>query len=92
VRRNTRASLVAATALGALAVAAAGQAESGAAKVLVCHGTASAVDSYSLISVDVNALPAHQVSGHGWQNAPDFLLPAGYATCADAIAGGGGQQ
>ena len=73
-------------------MAAAGQAGNGAEKVLVCHGTASAVHPYSLISVDIDALPAHLDSGHGCQNAPDFLRPAGYATCEDAVAGRGGQQ
>ncbi len=91
MKRTTRASLIAATAFGALVAAAAGQAGTAANTVLICHGTAATDNPYSLISVDVNALNGHIDAGHGWRNAPDFLLPDGYATCADALAGGGQQ-
>jgi subtilisin family serine protease len=80
VRSITRASLVAASAFGALAVAAAGQAGNAADTVLVCHGTSSTDNPYSLISVDVNALHGH-LGGHGWRNAPDFLPDAGATSC-----------
>jgi len=80
VRRISRASLLAASAFGALAVAAAAQAGSAANTVLLCHGTSSADNPYSLISVDVNALHGH-LGGHGWQNAPDFLPDPGATSC-----------
>jgi len=91
MRRITRSSLVAASALGALAVAVAAQAGGAAEKVLLCHGTASAKNPYVLISVSENALQGHldgTAPGHGWQNAPDFKLNDGYATCADQLADG----
>ena len=83
--RIARSSLVVASALGALAVAVAAQAGGPADKVLLCHGTASANNPYVLISVSENALQGHfdgTAPGHGEQNAPDFLLPDGSATCA----------
>ena len=91
MRRITRSSLVAASAVAALAVAVAAQAGGGADKVLLCHGTASVTNPYVLISVSENALQGHfdgTAPGHGWRNAPDFLLSAIYATCEDALAGG----
>jgi hypothetical protein len=87
----TRSSLVAAGLLGTLAVAVSAQAEGPAGEVLLCHGTTSATSPYVLISVNANALHGHLRGGepgHGWQNAPDFLLPAGFATCEDALGGG----
>lgn len=88
MRFITRASLNAASLLAFLAVAVAAQAGGGADTVLLCHGTASATTPYELISVNENALHGH-LNGHGWQSAPDFLLPAGFATCEDALGGGG---
>ena len=90
MRRITRSSLVAASAVAALAVAVAAQAGGGADKVLLCHGTASATNPYVLISVSENALQGHfdgTAPGHGWRNAPDVLL-GDYATCEDVPAGG----
>ncbi len=91
MRRMIRSSLVAAGAFGAFAVAA--QAGGPADKVLLCHGTASAKNPYVLISVSENALQGHfdgSAPGHGWRNAPDFLLLPGYASCEDQLAGEGG--
>lgn len=96
MRRTARASLVAATTLVALALAAAAQAGDDAEKVLVCHGTASETNSYVLISVSANALEGHfdgTEPGHGWRNAPDMLFDPTFATCAEqAAAGGGGEE
>ena len=50
-----------------------------------------AKNPYVLISVSENALQGHldgTAPGHGWQNAPDFKLNDGYATCADQLADG----
>lgn len=92
MRRITRTSLVAASALGALAVTVTAQAQGDAGKVRLCHGTASVSNPYELIRVSENALQGHfdgTAPGHGWQNAPDFLLLDRYATCEDALADGG---
>lgn len=80
MRPVNRRLLVAASALGALAVAAAGQAGSAADTVLLCHGTSSADNPYSLISIDVNGLHGH-LRGHGPQSAPDFLPDPGATSC-----------
>jgi hypothetical protein len=95
MRLITRSSFFAASALGALAVAVSAQAGGPADKVMLCHGTASATNPYVLISVNANALQGHfdgTAPGHGWRNAPDFILPAGYATCEDTLGGGGGDD
>ena len=88
-----RSSFFAASALGATVQSGvSAQAGGPADKVMLCHGTASATNPYVLISVSANALEGHfdgTAPGHGWRNAPDFLLPAGYATCEDALGGGG---
>lgn len=93
MKLSTRSSLFAACAFGTLAVAVTAQAGGPAGKVMLCHGTASATNPYVLISVSENALQGHfddgMAPGHGWRNAPDLLLPAGYATCEDALGGGG---
>jgi hypothetical protein len=80
LKRITHASLVAATALAALGAAASGHAGTAADTVLLCHGTSSVDNPYTLISVDVNALHGH-LGGHGWQNAPDFLPDPGATSC-----------
>jgi hypothetical protein len=93
MRITTRSSLLAASAIGALAIGVTAQAGGAADKVLLCHGTASATNPYVLISVSENALHGHldgTAPGHGWRNAPDFLLQAGFATCEDALGGGSG--
>ena len=72
----------AAAALGALAVAVTAQGASDP-KILVCHGTASATNSYVLVQVSENALGGHfdvqdgtiVGAGHGKQNAPDQWSP-----------------
>lgn len=92
MRRITRSTLVGASVLSGLFVAVAAQA-GGDAKVRLCHGTASEKNPYVLIEVSENALQGHldgTAPGHGWRNAPDFVLPDGYATCAEALGGGGG--
>jgi hypothetical protein len=50
-------------------------------KVLICHGTASDTNPYVLISVSANAAPTH-LDGHGDDNYPDFVLPAGWTDCS----------
>ncbi len=92
MKRITRSTLVGASVLSGLFVAVAAQA-GGEGKVLLCHGTASEQNPYVLIEVSENALQGHfdgTAPGHGWQNAPDFVLPDGFATCADALDGEGG--
>jgi len=75
----TRATLaVAACAICGVAAAAA---QAGGGKVLICHGTASETNPYVLISVSVNAADTH-LDGHGQNNHPDFLLPAGATDCS----------
>src|SRR5262245_44581530 len=69
-------------ALAALAVPVAAQGASDP-KVLVCHGTASATNTYVLVEVSENALNGHfdiqngtfVATGHGKQNAPDQWSP-----------------
>jgi len=56
-------------------------AQAGGGKVLICHGTASDTNPYVLISVSANAVPTH-LDGHGQNNHPDFLLPAGQTDCS----------
>jgi hypothetical protein len=74
-------------ALGAAVLAAALAGPAGAEpapKVLLCHGTASETNPYVLVSVSENALAGHfdgTAPGHGKNNHPDFLLPAGQTTC-----------
>jgi hypothetical protein len=94
MRLRTRSSLGIAGALGALAVAVTAQGATDE-KVLVCHGTASATNSYVLIDVSQSALNGHfDVQngvvvgvGHGKQNAPDHyasLSGAGFTgDCLD---------
>lgn len=66
-------------------------------KVLLCHGTASDSNPYVLISVSANALAGHldgTAPGHGKNNYPDYVLPAGSTDCSDgpdADNGGGGE-
>ena len=58
---------------------------SNAGKVLLCHGTASDSNPYVLISVNVNALAGHfdgTAPGHGKNNYPDYLVPAGSTDCS----------
>lgn len=95
MKNITRSSVVVAGALGALAVAVGAQAGGSAGKVLLCHGTASAKNPYVLISVSENAVSGHfdgTAPGHGWRNAPDFLLSDKYTTCEDQLAGEGGGE
>ena len=76
---------IAVTAVGSVGVMGA-QASQGD-KVALCHGTASAKNPYVLISVDEHALAGHfdgEAPGHGKNNHPDFLLPAGSDDCSDA--------
>jgi hypothetical protein len=78
MRPRTRSSLCIAGALGALTVAVTAQGATDA-KVLVCHGTASATNSYVMLEVSQSALNGHfdlaggtlVATGHGKQNAPD---------------------
>lgn len=81
---------VVACALCGIGVTEAAQA-SNAGKVLVCHGTASASNPYVLISVSENAVPTH-LDGHGANNYPDFLLPAGRSDCSGGPNGEGGGE
>lgn len=80
MERISRRWLGAATVLGALAVAATGQAGGAADTVLLCHGTSSVDNPYTLISIDANGLHGH-LGGHGWKNAPDFLPDPGATSC-----------
>lgn len=93
MRRSVRSTIVAAAAVGSLCIGVAAQA-GGGDKVRLCHGTASATNPYVLISVSESALEGHLLgeSGHGWKNAPDFVLPVGSTDCADGpgVPGGGG--
>ncbi|HEY7379622.1 MAG TPA: hypothetical protein VH572_00300 [Gaiella sp.] len=90
MRRIARVTLVvAACSLGATAAASAG----GADKVLLCHGTASEKNPYVLINVGENALAGHfdgTAPGHGKNNHPDYLLPAGADDCSDVPVGDDG--
>ena len=64
-------------------------------KVSLCHGTASESNPYVLISVSENALEGHldgSGPGHGQNNYPDFLLPAGMTVCPDTQPGGEGGE
>ncbi len=78
MRFRTRASLSVAGALGALAVAVAAQGATDE-KLLVCHGTASATNTFVLIEVSQSAFNGHfdlqdgviVGAGHGKQSAPD---------------------
>lgn len=82
--------LPAVAAVAALGIVASASAETDT--VLLCHGTASDTNSYVLIAVDDDALAGHldgSAPGHGWQNAPDFVLPAGQADCS---GNGGGEE
>jgi len=56
-------------------------AEAGKRKVLICHGTVSETNPYVLVSVSVNAADTH-LDGHGQNNHPDFLSPAGRTDCS----------
>jgi len=94
MRRITRVALAAIVcAAGVTAVA---QGANGG-KVLLCHGTASDSNPYVLISVSVNALAGHldgTAPGHGKNNSPDYLLPAGSTDCSgdwNASAGDAGE-
>jgi hypothetical protein len=105
MRIRTRSSLGIAGALGALALAVTAQGATDA-KVLVCHGTASATNSYVLIEVSQNALNGHfdvqggviVGAGHGKQNAPDqYSSLAGEGFTGDCLdlynaAYGGGPE
>ena len=62
-------------------------AEAGDGKVLICHGTASETNPYVLISVSVDAAGTH-LDGHGQNNHPDFLLPAGRNDCTGGSGSG----
>jgi len=79
MRGITRATL--AVAACAICGVGATAAEAGDGKVLICHGTASESNPYVLISVSVNAADTH-LEGHGANNYPDFLLPAGRSDCS----------
>ena len=94
MRGISRASLVAAGSLGALALAVAAQAGGSAQKVLLCHGTASATNPYVLISVSPNALQGHfdgTAPGHGANNAPDMIYDGVSATCEAQAEGNPGE-
>jgi hypothetical protein len=85
--RRTR--LLVAAAVAALGIVASASAETDT--VLLCHGTASDNNAYVLVAVDDDALAGHldgSAPGHGWQNAPDFVLSAGQADCSV----GGGEE
>ena len=88
MRRINRITLAVATcAACGIGVSAAAQA-SNAGKVLLCHGTASDSNPWLLISVSENAAATH-LGGHGPNNYPDFLLPAGRSDCSGGPNGGG---
>jgi hypothetical protein len=60
-------------------------------KVSLCHGTASEKNPYVLIRVSENALAGHfdgTAPGHGKNNHPDYVLPAGQSDCS----GSGGEE
>lgn len=81
---------LAAAAVGSIAVA--GAAQSSQEKVQLCHGTASDTNPYVRIRVSESGLAGHfdgTAPGHGKNNNPDFVLPAGASGCADD--GGGGE-
>lgn len=88
--RRALALVAAAAATSMLWAGAAGAAP--AEKVLICHGTASETNPYVLIEVSANSFKdghfdgGPEVPGHGWQNNPDKLAPAG-ATSPDACEG-----
>ena len=82
--RNRRLSLLGmVAALGATLAFVVGAQGASDPKVLVCHGTASATNSYVLVQVSENALNGHfdvldgtlVATGHGKQNAPDQWSP-----------------
>lgn len=73
----------------------AGAAAAPADKVQLCHGTASPSNPYVLISVSENALAGHfdgTAPGHGKNNHPDFLLPAGQSDCSGGPGGEAPQE